>query len=96
MRQLVRNGPTKYPGANFIRPSENSPQQFVKNLAYANREQIAQNLQIGEVVERHMLDEDPVLFNRQPSLHKLSIMCHRAKVNIYAITESNILCLRIV
>ena len=27
-----------------------------------------------------MLDEDIVLFNRQPSLHKLSIMCHRAKV----------------
>lgn len=27
-----------------------------------------------------MMDEDVVLFNRQPSLHKLSIMCHRAKI----------------
>jgi DNA-directed RNA polymerase III subunit RPC1 len=27
-----------------------------------------------------MMDEDIVLFNRQPSLHKLSIMCHRAKI----------------
>lgn len=36
--------------------------------------------QCGDVVERHLVDGDVVLFNRQPSLHKLSIMCHRAKV----------------
>lgn len=33
------------------------------------------------MVERHLKDDDVVLFNRQPSLHKLSIMCHRAKVH---------------
>jgi DNA-directed RNA polymerase III subunit RPC1 len=38
------------------------------------------NLQIGDIVERHMEDGDVVLFNRQPSLHKMSIMAHRAKV----------------
>ena len=27
-----------------------------------------------------MMDDDLVLFNRQPSLHRISIMCHRAKV----------------
>ena len=31
-------------------------------------------------MERHLLDGDVVLFNRQPSLHKLSIMSHQAKV----------------
>ena len=36
--------------------------------------------QHGDLIERHMIDEDMVLFNRQPSLHKLSIMCHRAKI----------------
>ena len=36
--------------------------------------------QFGDLIERHMEDEDIVLFNRQPSLHKLSIMCHRAKI----------------
>ena len=36
--------------------------------------------QHGDLIERHMIDEDLVLFNRQPSLHKLSIMCHRAKI----------------
>lgn len=33
-------------------------------------------LQFGDIVERHMIDGDIVLFNRQPSLHKLSIMSH--------------------
>ena len=32
--------------------------------------------QIGDIVERHLMDGDVVLFNRQPSLHKLSIMAH--------------------
>lgn len=37
-------------------------------------------LQNGDIVERHLKDNDLVLFNRQPSLHKLSIMAHRTKV----------------
>ena len=40
----------------------------------------AQNLNVGDVVERHLEDGDIVLFNRQPSLHKLSMMAHRVKV----------------
>ena len=36
--------------------------------------------QVGDVVERHMCNGDAVLFNRQPSLHRLSIMSHRARV----------------
>lgn len=50
---------------------------------YGNRELIAKNLQIGDIVERHLADNDIVLFNRQPSLHKISIMAHRAKVMPY-------------
>ena len=45
-------------------------------LKYGNREKMAQELRFGDVVERHMIDGDIVLFNRQPSLHKLSIMAH--------------------
>ncbi len=44
------------------------------------REELAQKLRVGDVVERHIRDGDIVLFNRQPSLHKLSIMSHRVKV----------------
>ncbi|GFT84690.1 DNA-directed RNA polymerase III subunit RPC1 [Nephila pilipes] len=50
------------------------------DLNYANRRRIADTLKIGDTVERHMLDGDVVLFNRQPSLHKLSIMAHKAKI----------------
>src|SRR5689334_12872507 len=49
-------------------------------LKYGNRAKIAQDLRVGDIVERHLADNDVVLFNRQPSLHKLSIMAHFAKV----------------
>uniref|UniRef100_A0A3Q2QKV0 DNA-directed RNA polymerase subunit n=1 Tax=Fundulus heteroclitus TaxID=8078 RepID=A0A3Q2QKV0_FUNHE len=77
MRKLVRNGPDVHPGANFI---QNHNTQMKRFLKYGNREKIAQELRFGDVVERHMIDGDIVLFNRQPSLHKLSIMAHIAKV----------------
>ena len=53
---------------------------FVKSLAFGDRDKVAKSLREGDVVERHMEDGDIVLFNRQPSLHKISIMAHRAKV----------------
>ena len=37
-------------------------------------------MQVGDTVERHLRDGDVVLFNRQPSLHRMSIMAHRARV----------------
>ena len=77
LRERIRNGPDVHPGANLIRMSGDG---FVKSLAFGDRERAAKNLRIGDVVERHMEDGDVVLFNRQPSLHKLSIMAHRVKV----------------
>ena len=54
---------------------------FVKKLFIEHvREQLSEDLKIGDIVERHMEDGDVVLFNRQPSLHKMSIMSHKAKV----------------
>ncbi len=40
----------------------------------------AVDLRVGDVVERHLRDGDRVVFNRQPSLHKLSVMVHRVKL----------------
>uniref|UniRef100_A0A8C5HWX7 DNA-directed RNA polymerase subunit n=1 Tax=Gouania willdenowi TaxID=441366 RepID=A0A8C5HWX7_GOUWI len=77
MRKLVRNGPDAHPGANFLQSRHNQIKRFLK---YGNREKIAQELRFGDVVERHLMDGDIVLFNRQPSLHKLSIMAHIARV----------------
>ena len=45
-----------------------------------DRKKLADDIKIGDLVERHLADGDIVLFNRQPSLHKLSIMCHFAKI----------------
>ena len=77
MRQLVINGCDIHPGANFIGHRHNSTKKFLK---YGNREKTAKELRYGDIVERHLMDGDVCLFNRQPSLHKLSIMAHFAKV----------------
>jgi len=78
LQERVRNGPDMHPGANLIRMGD--AQGFVKSLAFGDREKIAKSLRDGDTVERHMEDGDVVLFNRQPSLHRVSIMAHRAKV----------------
>lgn len=77
LREYIRNGPQTYPGANYLLDSTGNR----KFLMYGNRNIIAKQLKPGDVVERHMIDGDCVLFNRQPSLHKLSIMCHKAKIH---------------
>ncbi|XP_038972862.1 DNA-directed RNA polymerase III subunit 1 isoform X1 [Phoenix dactylifera] len=76
LRQLVRNGPSKYPGANFVLRPDGSK----VHLKYVDKRDIANELKYGYVVERHLEDGDIVLFNRQPSLHRMSIMCHRARI----------------
>ncbi|KAI3875305.1 hypothetical protein MKX03_000732 [Papaver bracteatum] len=76
LRNCVINGPQKYPGANLIRPANGS----MRNLRYGKRRHDAYALKFGDIVERHLVDGDIVLFNRQPSLHRMSIMCHREKV----------------
>lgn len=76
MRRLVLNGPDCHPGAvsvTFVREGVR------KNLQY-DREANAAKLSIGDIVERHVMNGDLVLFNRQPSLHRISMMCHRARV----------------
>ncbi|KAG8836223.1 hypothetical protein FRC17_008959 [Serendipita sp. 399] len=77
LRQAVRNGPDTHPGANYLQAGSTGFKRFLK---YGNREEAANRLRIGDIVERHIVDGDIVLFNRQPSLHRLSIMCHRVKV----------------
>jgi DNA-directed RNA polymerase II subunit RPB1 len=47
----------------------------------ARRKQVAAELVVGDVVERFLADGDIVAFNRQPSLHKESIMAHRVKID---------------
>ena len=81
LRELVRNGPDVHPGANMIRTTAaHDGSSITKSLAFGDRSLAAKRLKIGDTVERHMMDDDVVLFNRQPSLHRISIMAHRVKV----------------
>jgi len=77
MRKLVINGPEKFPGVNYIvRPDGVKIRlDFVED-----RSTIAETLEIGYLVERHLADGDIVMFNRQPSLHQMSIMAHYVRV----------------
>ena len=72
---MIRNGPDIYPGAKSIKKARDGSS---KSLLYVDRESI--ELEIGDIVHRHLLDDDNVLFNRQPSLHKMSMMAHKVKV----------------
>jgi hypothetical protein len=47
-------------------------------------------LEYGYKVERHLQTGDVVLFNRQPSLHKMSIMGHRVRVMAYSTFRLNL------
>jgi DNA-directed RNA polymerase III subunit RPC1 len=78
LRSAVCNGADVWPGANFATIAAMG--NFKRFLKFGKREDMAAKLAIGDVVERHLRDGDVVLFNRQPSLHKLSIMSHRAKI----------------
>ena len=77
LQKLVVNGPDIHPGANYVM-KQNEPGK--RNLRFGDRVKLAKTLQIGDVVERHIEDGDVVLFNRQPSLHRLSILSHYAKI----------------
>ena len=76
MPAAVKNGKNKYPGANYIK-HKRSDYKVTLDLEYVKD---AVNIEIGDIVERHLIDGDIVLFNRQPSLHKYSIMAHYVKV----------------
>ncbi len=76
LKKFVENGPKKYPGSNYIvRPDGKR-----KKITDETREAALEELQPGYVVERHLMDGDIAIFNRQPSLHRMSMMCHRVKV----------------
>jgi DNA-directed RNA polymerase II subunit RPB1 len=86
---LVQNGPEKYPGAKSIqRASGDDGAGRLISLKHVNTKTI--QLYEGDVVNRHLLDGDPVLFNRQPSLHRMSMMCHRVRVLPYSTFRLNV------
>ena len=74
LRKLILNGPDVHPGAKIYERKNGD----CISLRYVDRDSI--NLELGDIVHRHMLDGDAILFNRQPTLHRMSMMCHIVRV----------------
>jgi DNA-directed RNA polymerase subunit A' len=76
LRAFVEKGPKTYPGANYvIRPDGRK-----KRITDETQEEILEELAPGYLVERHLMDGDMGIFNRQPSLHRMSMMAHSVRV----------------
>jgi DNA-directed RNA polymerase subunit A' len=87
LKTIITNGPDAHPGANYIiRPDgRRIDLRFPKD-----RKIIADAVEVGYVIERHLKDGDVVLFNRQPSLHRMSIMAHKVRVLPYKTFRLNL------
>lgn len=85
LHQLVENGPNEHPGAKYVIRSDGT------RIDLRHHRRAAQiSLEYGWKVERHLMDGDYVIFNRQPSLHKESMMGHRVRVMPYSTFRLNL------
>ena len=83
LKELVERG-DDWPGARFYKSKIDG------RLIDLNYVTTKPTLQYGDIVERHLNNGDYVLFNRQPSLHKMSIMGHRVRVLHYSTFRLNL------
>ncbi|MEK6923596.1 MAG: DNA-directed RNA polymerase subunit A' [Nanoarchaeota archaeon] len=75
LKTFIKNNEA-YPGARYVITEEGKR----KKITDDTKEQILEELTPGWIVERHLLEGDVVLFNRQPSLHRLSLMGHKVRL----------------
>jgi DNA-directed RNA polymerase II subunit RPB1 len=87
--KVVKNGNDNYPGAKYIRKNDGTGYRTIR-LKNLDPTQIVLNY--GDIVDRHLINGDGVLFNRQPSLHKMSMMAHRVRVMPYDTFRLNVCC----
>ncbi|MBU4547898.1 MAG: DNA-directed RNA polymerase subunit A', partial [Euryarchaeota archaeon] len=86
MKECIRNGSDVHPGANYvIRPDDRKIRIYEET-----KEAVIDKLEPGFIVERHLKDGDIVLFNRQPSLHRMSMMAHEVRVLPYKTFRLNL------
>lgn len=76
LQDMVDNGPDVYPGAKFVRRVDDGRTIGLHGSIPRGAVVLAH----GDIVDRHLVNGDYVLFNRQPSLHKMSMMAHRVRV----------------
>ena len=85
LMSCIRNGFLSYPGAKSVYIKH---EDKTYSLKFINPDSLV--LREGDVVNRHLIDGDVVLFNRQPSLHKASMECHRIVVLPYSTFRLNV------
>lgn len=69
LHELVKNGPNEHPGAKYV------IRDTGERIDLRHHKRAGEiSLQYGWRVERHIIDGDYIVFNRQPSLHKESMM----------------------
>ena len=94
IRQLLRNGSEKHPGVNYVIRKmvgrDGTEQEFKVKITESNKDFWVENIREGDIVERHLMDGDIVLYNRQPSLHRMSIMAHKVRVLPYRTFRHNL------
>jgi len=66
-------------GVNYVIKESEGMKRRIK-VTEKNSETVAEKLEIGSIIERQLMENDLALFNRQPSLHRMSMMAHRVKV----------------
>ena len=86
MRGYIENGPNVHPGANYVIRNDGRKIRLLNET----KEMILENLEPGYIIERHLKDGDMVLFNRQPSLHRMSMMAHEVRVLPYKTFRLNL------
>ena len=89
----MRNGSFEYPGANYIIINKGDKKSLNKEVNRIDLKYFKKTIKLrpGYIVERHLVDGDPVLFNRQPTLHKMSMMCHKVIIMPYQTFRLNVL-----
>ncbi|XP_052297209.1 DNA-directed RNA polymerase II subunit RPB1-like [Citrus sinensis] len=88
LKELVEYGPHPPPGKTGAKYIITDDGQRL-DLRYLKKSS-DHHLELGYKVERHLNDGDLVLVNRQPSLHKMSIMGHRIKIMPYSTFRLNL------
>ncbi len=77
------------PTVNYVLRNTDRMRQRIK-VTERNAETVAEKLEVGAVLERQLMDGDITLFNRQPSLHRMSMMAHRVRVMPYKTFRFNL------
>jgi DNA-directed RNA polymerase subunit A' len=77
--QGEKPGDNYRPHVNYVKRYREGVEQRMK-VTEKNSDDISEKLELGFIIERQLMDGDIALFNRQPSLHRMSMMAHRIKV----------------